>query len=122
MSYLSDVRDQEWDIIKDFFKPAHPGRPRKYEMRRIYNAIRYVERTGCQWRQLPNDFPPWTTVYMTFYRQRDSGLWQQINEHLRQKLREREGKSTDPTVALVDSQSVKTVQKGGSAVMTEANI
>lgn len=62
MSYPSDVTDAEWDEIKDFFIPAHPGRPPKHDRRALYNAIRYVQRTGCQWRLLPTDFPPWPST------------------------------------------------------------
>ena len=120
MSYLSDVTNAEWHEIKDFFTPEHPGRPRKYEARAIYNAIRYVQRTGCQWRLLPKAFPPWPVVYITLYRQRQMGVWGRINAALRHKVREPAGKSSEPSVAILDSQTVKTVQKGGSVVTTAA--
>jgi len=120
MSYPSDVTDAEWDEIKDFFTPEHPGRPRKWEMRAIYNAIRYVQRTGCQWRLLPTDFPPWSVVYMTLYRQRQAGLWERINTRVRGQVREQVGKSLKPSVAILDSQTVKTVQKGGSGASMAA--
>ena len=121
MPYPSDVNDAEWKEIEVFFKPSRPGRPRKYAMRDIYNAMRYVERSGCQWRMLPKDFPPWESVYMFFWHHRNAGTWEKINHHLRRKVREQAGKKPDPTVAIIDSQSVKTVQKGGNAAMTAEN-
>lgn len=117
MRYPSDVTDAEWDEIKDCLTPEHPGRPCKYERRAIYNAIRYVQRTGCQWRLLPKDFPPWSVVYMSFYRQRQAGVWGRINAQLRRKVREQAGKAPEPSVAILDSQTVKTVQKGDNAAM-----
>ena len=117
MFYPSDIGDQEWNEISLFFIPDGVGRPRKYSARSIYNAIRYVERSGCQWRMLPNDFPPWRSVYQTFWRMRESGKWKEMNEYLCKKLRQQEDKNPDPTVAIIDSQSVKTVQKGGNVVM-----
>jgi transposase len=121
MGYPSDVNGDQWKEIESFFEPEHIGRPRKYPAREIYNAIRYVERSGCQWRMLPKDFPPWEAVYMTFWRWRNAGVWEEINHHLRRKIRVKAGRNPDPSVAIVDSQSVKTTQKGGSAVMTAAS-
>ncbi len=115
MGYPSDVSDREWAEIERFFEPEHIGRPRKHCVRSLYNAIRYVERSGCQWRMLPKDFPPWRAVYMTFWRLRNAGTWAAINHHLRRQARIKAGRHPDPTVAIMDSQSVKTVQKGGSA-------
>lgn len=117
MCYPSDVSDEQWEEIALFFEPESSGRPRKYSARSLYNAICYVNRSGCQWRMLPNDFPPWRSVYQTFWRMRQSGKWHEMNNHLRRKLREKEGRTADPSVAIIDSQSVKTVQKGGSVAM-----
>jgi putative transposase len=89
-------------------------------LREICNAIRYVQRTGCQWRLLPNDFPPWLVVYMTFWRWRNSGLWERIMHELRRRARVKTGRNPDSTLAVIDSQSVKTVQKGGDAGTTAA--
>lgn len=80
-----NVTDAEWDGIKDFFTPDRPGRPPKHERRAIRNAIRHVQRTGCQWRLPPTDFPPWRAVHMAFHRQRRDGLWTRINAHLRRR-------------------------------------
>ena len=120
MGYPSDVTDEEWSEIERFFEPEHIGRPRDHEARAVYNALRYVERSGCQWRMLPKDFPPWSAVYMTFWRMRERGMWEKINHHLRERVRVAAGKNADPSVAIIDSQSVKTLQKGGSAVSMAA--
>ena len=78
MGYATDLPDNEWQILEPLLEPKPKGRPRKHGLREICNAIRYVQRTGCQWRLLPNDFPPWRVVYMTFWRWRNSGLWERI--------------------------------------------
>jgi transposase len=115
MGYGSDISDREWAILAPFLEPKQKGRPRKHSLRSLIDAIRYVQRTGCQWRQLPKDFPPWLVVYMTFWRWRNSGLWERIMHELRQRVRVKAGRKPDPSMAIIDSQSVKTVQKGGSA-------
>ena len=120
MGYASDISDEEWAILEPFLEPKQKGRPRKHSLRAICNAIRYVQRTGCQWRLLPSEFPPWLVVYMTFWRWRNSGTWETIMHELRQRVRVKAGRNPDPTLAIIDSQSVKTVQKGGSAVTTAA--
>ena len=120
MGYASDISDEEWAILEPFLEPKQKGRPRKHSLRAICNAIRYVQRTGCQWRLLPSEFPPWLVVYMTFWRWRNSGTWEKIMHELRRRVRVKAGRKPDPTLAIIDSQSVKTVQKGGSAVTTGA--
>ena len=107
----ADLCDDEWQILEPLLEPKQKGRPRKHSLRAICNAIRYVPRTGCQWRLLPNDFPPWLVVYMTFWRWRNRGLWERIMHERRRRGRVQAGRSRDPTLAIVDSQSVKTVQK-----------
>lgn len=118
--YASDMRDEEWAILEPLLAPQQQGRPRKHSLRSICNAIRYVQRTGCQWRLLPSDFPPWLVVYMTLWRWRNRGLWEQVMHELRKRVRMQAGRNPDPTLAIIDSQSVKTVQKGGKGVMTAA--
>lgn len=86
----------------------------------MVDAIRYVQRTGCQWRLLPKDFPPWRSVYVAFWRWRNSGLWEKILPELRKRVHIKAGRNPAPTLGIIDNQSVKTVQKGGSAVMTVA--
>ncbi len=120
MGYGSDISDKEWAILEPFLAPKQKGRPRKHDLRRIVDAIRYVQRTGCQWRLLPKDFPPWLVVYMTFWRWRNSGLWEQVMHELRRRVRVKAGRNPDPSLAIIDSQSVKTVQKGGNAGMMAA--
>ncbi|WP_254229526.1 transposase [Wolbachia pipientis] len=111
--YPSDISDKEWKTIEPYFEPKKTGRPRKYSIRTIINAIRYMMRTGCQWRQLPKDFPPWKTVYSCNSRlKKKSGIWQEIHDFLVKKVREMIGKNKTPSVGIIDSQSVKTTQKG----------
>jgi putative transposase len=112
-NYPSDLSDEQWQIIKALLpKPATRGR-KPLDRREILNAILYVVRTGCQWRALPHDFPNWKTVYTVFWRWRKAGVWQQIHDTLRERVRQSVGKKRTPTVAILDSQSVKTTEVGG---------
>jgi putative transposase len=118
MGYASDLRDEEWVILEPLLEPKQKGRPCKHALRTICNAIGYVQRTGCQWRMLPSDCPPWLVVYMMFWRKR--GLWERIMHELRERVRVKAGRNPEPSMAIIDSQSVKTVQKGGNGAMTAA--
>jgi len=82
-------------------------------MRQVVNAIFYLLRTGCSWEMLPHDFPPYSTVYYYFRRWQKRGVWQKMNQALRQQVRQQAGKKAEPSVAIVDSQSVKTTEKRG---------
>lgn len=114
LRYGSDLTDAEWAIIAPFMPPSAPtGRPRAWPMREIMNAIFYVLRAGCTWRMLPKDFPPTSTVYGWFLRFRREGLFETINHHLVMADRERVGREASPSAAVIDSQSVKTVEAGG---------
>jgi putative transposase len=111
-NYPSDLTDEQWQLIRPLLpKRAKCGRPR-IDRRRIINAITYVNRTGCQWRQLPHDFPKWKTVYTVFYRWRKAGTWKRIHDVLRRRVRRKSGKKNTPTAAIIDSQSVRTAEGG----------
>ena len=104
--YPTDLTDAQWSEIE----PLYSGmRNRKWSKRELTNAVLYIVKTGCQWRQLPHDFPPYQTVYSFFSRGAKSGLWEKILAHLVEKTRKDAGKSAEPHYALIDSQSVKTV-------------
>lgn len=94
--------------------PAKPGgRRRSTDMREVLNAIFYLTRTGCAWRLLPKDFPPWRTVYEFFAAWRDDGTWERMNASLREQVRRKAGRKTQPRIAVLDSQSVKTSDQAG---------
>lgn len=110
--YPSDLTDRQWQILRTLLpKAAKRGRPPVCR-RWILNAILYVNRTGCQWRSLPHDFPKWKTVYTIFWRWRQLGVWQQIHEALCRRVRQQSGKKPTPSVAIVDSQSIRTAEGG----------
>lgn len=119
MNYSSDLSDKQWSIIEPLVTYQGYCRPRKHSMRSILNAIFYLERTGCQWRMLPANFPPWKTVYELYARWRKGGKWDQIHNALRGQVRQKAGKDPNPSVAIIDSRSVKTAQKGGTVGMME---
>ncbi|MBD2653450.1 IS5 family transposase [Synechocystis sp. FACHB-383] len=112
--YVSGMSDAEWKIIEPKL-PAHKGFgcPREVDLREIINAIFYVQRTGCQWEMLPHDFPPHQTVYKYFHKWQRKGIWQRIYDELRKEAREKTGRVPDSSVAMADSQSVKTTGKKG---------
>jgi putative transposase len=112
--YPSDLSDHEWEILAPLIAPAKPGgRPRKWSMHKILNAIFYVVRTGCQWRLLPHDFPPWSTVHHYFRLWRLDGTWERINAVLRGMIRARAGRDPQPSAGTLDTQSVKTTSVEG---------
>lgn len=85
------------------------------------DAICYVLRSGCAWRLLPHDFPPWQTVYHYFRVWRDAGIFERLTHGLREEVRERAGREREPSGAIIDSQSIKTTEKGGLVAMTEGS-
>src|SRR5215210_7181798 len=117
--YPSDLSDEQWALLEPLLPGrAHTGRKCKYELREIVNAIFYLLRSGCTWRMLPGDLPPWQAVYWHFAKWRATGVWQRINDPLRTELRVRDGREEGPSAAVMDSQSVKTSEKGGLAALT----
>lgn len=119
MGYPSDLSDTEWRIIRRLLPKAKSGgRPRTTDPRVVVNAIFYVLRSGCAWRMLPQDFPPYQTIYMYFKQWEKDGTWEKIHDVLRDRVRSREGRPKSPSAAIVDSQSVKTTEKGALAVTT----
>jgi putative transposase len=114
--YPSDLPDAQWAKLKPLLSILHGrGAPRRVNLREIINALLYIGRTGCQWRMLPHDLPPWQTVYYYFKRWRDRGDWERINRELRIEVRLDVGKEAEPSAAIIDSQSVKTTETGGGS-------
>ena len=113
-SYSTDLTDAEWQILEPLLPAEKPGgRHRLYPMREIINGLRYLLRSGCAWRLLPHDFPHWRAVYEYFRVWKKDDTWLEIHDYLHERLREKMPREKQPSAAIVDSQSVKTTEKGG---------
>lgn len=111
MRYTSDLTNDEWQHIDYCFpKPTKHGRPRVHSFRELLNAIFYVVKTSCQWRNLPKDFAPWRTVYHYFRLWKINGFLEKVHDHLREHLRQLEGRKAQPSAAIIDSQTVKSTE------------
>ncbi len=107
--YPSDLTDEQWSIVASLIPSAQPGgRHRSVDMREVINGIMYLLRTGCSWRHLPHDFPPWGTVHYYYRRFRLDGTWERLHDRLRERVRRKVGKKPTPSAGIVDSQSIKT--------------
>jgi len=111
-NYSTDLTDKQWEILSPRLEvsSSNAGRPPKYDLRKIMNAILYLVHTGCQWREIPHDFPPWSSVYYYFQKYQKNETWYLIHIATHQNLREQSGKNPEPSAAMIDSQSVKTSQ------------
>ncbi len=115
-AYPSDLTDEQWNILQSVVpkaKQGRTGRPGKYPRREIWNAIFYQAKTGCQWRYLPHDLPPWEDVWDHFCRWRDAGILAVVHDALRVQVRVQAGREPTPSAAILDSQTLRTPQKGG---------
>ena len=120
-AYPSDLANDEWAQIERVIPPPKKGgRPALHPRREVVDALLYVARTGCQWRALPHDFPPWATVYWYFRIWKADGTFDRLMDLLRGDLRQLHGRQRQPSVAIIDSQSVRTTEKGGPAAWTRA--
>jgi putative transposase len=120
--YPTDLTDAQWAVVAPLLPPPKPGgRPRRIDMRQVLNALFYIDRTGCQWRYLPKEYPNWKTVYWYFTHFQDDGTWERLTDALRRRVRQQMGRNPEPSAAVLDSQSVKTTERGASVATTPAS-
>ncbi len=117
-NYPSDLTNEQWKLIEPLLPLAKTGgRSRSTDLRQVINGTLYLVRTGCSWRMLPHDFPPWPTVHDYYRKYRRDGTWNRIHEALHEQVRIDVGREPSPSAAIIDSQSVKTASKGGIEAM-----
>ena len=120
--YPTDLTDAQWAALGPLLPAARTrGRPRRTDLRAVIDAILYLLRSGCQWRLIPSDFPPWGTVWWYFRRWRREGAWVRVHRALHRAARIAKGQNPEPAVVVMDSQSVKTTEKGAFAASTATN-
>lgn len=123
--YPSDLTDAQWELLAPLVRRRRRadgrGRPPSVELREVANAVLYVLHEGCRWRALPHDFPAWETVYWYFSRWTDDGTLVRIQDALRRRVREAAGRDPEPSALIIDSQSVKATEKGGTSATTPAS-
>jgi putative transposase len=113
--YPSDLTEAQWVVIEglDINKPWGPGRRMRLDLRAVINAILYLLRTGCQWRYLPKEYPNYNSVYYHYHKWCGDGTWEEVNTVLREQVRQKAGRQAQPSLAIIDSQSVRTTEVGG---------
>ena len=114
LAYPTDLTDAQWDIVEPYVRTSGLGRKPKHSKREFINSIFYQARTGCAWRLLPHDLPPWSTVYKRFEQWRDAGVWDRLLQGLSRAVRAAAGRDPEPTAGAIDTQSVATGGKRGA--------
>src|SRR5512134_102966 len=120
--YPTDLSDEQWQLIKPLLPKKKQGRDPQHARREMMNALLYWARTGCQWRMLPHDLPPWEAVYAFWRRLVERHILQRINDALRVQIRLHEQRDAEPSVVIIDSQSVQTAEKRGQLASTRISV